>query len=550
MKDIYKISLVGESMVGKTSFIYSLLKDDVDDYMKLREIVRENNKGQTKIQINYLFECTEDPIKDYLLLDNIKFNETTLKDNQGDGNPEKICNAKRELCNLLDIKENVIEFDDNLSKSNKLCEYEIKRGISLDLYKKLVNNASLTNIIKSITIRVIPNESFSKILKEYNFNRIIISDCRGFLDENKDTRKKYDELMGRISCDNDIKTNDKGYAEYLLEEKGLVDTDCVVLMTRGDGIKLTEENQTYYRFIFEYFNKHNNSIIITREKFLTKAYKDGEIKTKEEYLQIHQKGSEKYKKFSSELIDSYTNTIKTIKSILKNSVNEMSHYTIPYLYSINNEEIDYQEELKYYKNVQIYLLDIILSKIKEMNNTELQASKILSDDKEFKNKLLSDLKTIIENEVGNDDYVYLNHFNYGEGLLNKIKSEFNAGESGLVGPQYGLTKYIAGYGRIGKGAYAINRYCYEFINKIIENWKQNDDIRYKIIAEAFNVSLKENSIYYYTFASRFMYVYKLDKIIKQLKLEESEYDCKYAIKYILFEFIKIVIEYIINIQKK
>lgn len=538
---IPKISLIGESMAGKTSFIYSLLKED--QYLTLRDAIKDNTKGQTKLQVNYVLN-NNNYEKGIIEIISIKFDDELMsKDSNRNDDFEKI---KEELCKKIGVEINVFNINNEKDRKNQ-SEIKINKLVNIKTFVDLINNNKFVNIIKNITVGVMPRKNIKNILEENGFDGMTISDCRGFMDENNDTRDKYNSIVNKISGnDKDIciSKNNKDFADYLFEERGLIDTDYIILLTDRGGIKMTKDFQECYKPIFESFCNNYLNMILARESRLTEAFENNKICTYDDYIKLHNEESDLYNDCGFKYATSFNETIKTINSITNENLNvDSKKFTIPELL-----DKEYEKTNEYYKKTQEYILKYIIKIIKEKFDNVITASDLLNDE-DIKVKFYYIIEKYLS-KVKNSEEYNIEYFGFSEELLRRIiNNKFNAGINGLVGERYGLTTWIPSYGRVGKGAFAINRFCYNCIFELIGILASDGSSNLIKISDAFKVALKENSYYYSTFASRFMYSWDLEKIIERIKsIEHNNMNCKEIVIYILRQYIILLAEYIIEAQ--
>ncbi len=529
-----KISLIGESMVGKTSFILSSI-DNCENYENLRKIVKRNNSGQTKIQTNY--KIVKSGSGD-IVLESIKFDESVYDD-------------KAKISKLENLFKNYI--DVNKIKSCKDdCFIEMNAVLDIEKYEKLINSIENVGLIKSITFKLLGSEKVICLLDKYKFESITFSDCRGFFDETEETRKNYNEIKSKIS-DNKInieKDDNSEFTEYILEERGLVDTDYVILLVKSSGLSMTKEYKDLYGKIFDYIMRNNDFMVLGRQDRLTQYLDEKDSFDETEYRELHNEGSETYKKIGWKYINTFNETTKLISDFTNNNKLKLQEYLLPELKLDDDKDEQVNNRLiGMYYDIQSYILDIVLCKIKSNTDNMFIASKYLNDEgvKRIFNKKIDEMVNIKYEKRFNDIKEVVNF----DRLKQNIDNEFTAGEYGLVGPRYGITTYICGYGLIGKCGYAINRYCFSLIHDFSNELLSNDNEKIRIIGRAIQDVLYNNfSVYYSTFGCRFISIYELKNILDEFGQENiKDSNIEIILKNVLHEYIKQICKYLCEMQK-
>lgn len=385
------LAVLGQSTVGKTTYIASLCEDSVQTF--LYERAKNNEKGQTKVICYYRFAGEATGISQVVI-----YGESILKDDQ-DAKIKEITDLPKDLMQSLKLTHDT------------LCNYAeeaflISIPVSLDIQKlKDLDTEENAKIIHHIVIDVCASEAFDRYLSRNDIHELIIRDVRGFSDvKNEDMER--------------IKNSAKGRADYF----GYENADGIILFCPKLGVS-SGDNGKIYDQVIEEATALKPLIIISRSQF----------------LRTHMLSGEKYEDVMNDKtadvwdVDDFKNIQKSVQAIIaKNNVSAYSKIISSYIqYAFVVEfSTDNATHRPLYRDSVIGSINYAVSNLQEFKSVVKAATG------ECGQTVISNLGKYIQ------DNMYISE-RFSKCLLQKSWW-------GMVGSNGGLTTYITGEGRVGQ----------------------------------------------------------------------------------------------------
>lgn len=242
------IAITGSSQAGKSTFISSLYDENVRS--ELLNVTSKNvGEGQTKVPTYYALENKERVSS--LKLSKISFNKEGVEDyiiktykNLNEFENNIIVELFKKL-GFYDFKKSdgTPDWDkihDVIQKENNYLE-KLKIVSVSDFVDKYINNEFLVDediqIIHHIEISGPASDSAYNIMHEYEFERVVLRDSRGWLDE---PPKKAEKLIKNRKKDEKHNNENKevdNTEQELFDERGLSGAKaCIIMNGQGNAI--------------------------------------------------------------------------------------------------------------------------------------------------------------------------------------------------------------------------------------------------------------------------------------------------------------------------
>ena len=248
-KNNLSIAVIGRSMTGKTTWITSLFKKDIN--VDLRRVCLENSEGQTKLKIWYELKAPD--ANDGISLKEILFFREDLEEAINKGGSAVVDKMKGFG---IDIDRDALESCGAQTFKLALGEKEIDTGA---FFRELVNDmeAADSGLFQRITISVPAAPEVWDAIREYGLERVAICDTRGMMDETdsfEDEIKKISRLSDSKDAPDEAKVQDDVIIKKLLNERGVSEADACVFMTEGGKELRVKKNKEKYGFLFRHIS--------------------------------------------------------------------------------------------------------------------------------------------------------------------------------------------------------------------------------------------------------------------------------------------------------
>lgn len=472
-KKEYDIAVVGESMVGKSTWIANLFTKENTE--KLKSICQYNSEGQTKIATYYKVEMD---IEKKLELTSIGWNIDDLFDEHNEkSNQETI----KKISDFFGMQEDIDFYKYFKSEEFKMA---LKRVDPISVIKEIVNNEEICNsgLISYIEITGGASEEVANLMRQYNLETLCIRDTRGFLDETTDKMNNYlNEINEKSKIKKDYENpefssslNEEEYIQKLMDDRGIYGIDACVFMSMENSISLNKKNikGIYGPLIRMLLVKYPTFLVVRSSDFTKKMSKAEEKK----YLDCCNEilnddffsGFDNIRELLSEFgLYSHSSDYKTEIA--------HKHYKELLLAGVSKKRLNKDGEIyrksvvgvlsEVIKGVRDYYKDIseaeeFIHSINKIDGSHLKKMKEIFD--EYFERDIKQNSILTENEYFMGLYKYSLYF-----LAEKIKECYYGG---FVGERGGLSTQILGGGHVGdaaidimEAAYKIKQYIYEEI---------------------------------------------------------------------------------------
>lgn len=503
MKNV-ELTVIGESMAGKTTWITSLFSEKVN--MELREKCLENMHGQTKIRTSYrLVDSSQEKIcVEYIDLSYYELC-SCFENNEGliDIKIPQILEQPLQKLGIIEIVNEAIREHDAKAIEDiiRINLHDMELDV-LQLFHSIINVKEIAElrIINNVCISGPAASDVYDIMQSIGLgiDTVTIRDTRGLMDET-DIFKKMQE---KASDKNDIKTssdNRQKIITSLLAERGVLGADGCVFFTPGGNALNKEEAIETYRFLFESILDNMPTFLIARSSVLNvlREYKfSNESMTAEKYEKLMTVDSnysfvdllknERSHRYYVELLKEFWQTTDTG---LKNEVMK-KHYKQMLLPDIMP---DVEEERRWYIQNSHAAFACIL---KEVYTYKKEMYRILEEMKGLPQRIKAAYDDAIDSIYKNSITREIRKDRKWDTRCLKKECVENVAEKcvcssffgGLVGVRGGVTTYINGFGIVGKYAVDLLEAAYDVYNEIADKFCNS-----ACIADDYGLSLKQNT---------------------------------------------------------